>query len=141
MVIVTAGIFEQLLSSGTCGCQGFDLTQGDDYKIVMAELSYAEFFLGSHNEDVQRRVVELICSGNYVNGDIDVVSGGGSTHVVHARCRTSFDQRPSLPYNAGMEVGLSPSRKTLLVPGSKRPKVLSESHEEVNCVLVVENHV
>ena len=78
----------QLLSSGTCGCLGYDLTRGDDYKIVMAELSYAEFFLGSHSEDVQRRVVELICSGTYVTGDIDVVSEEGCTHIVHARCRS-----------------------------------------------------
>ena len=131
----------QLLSSGTCGCLGYDLTRGDDYKIVMAELSYAEFFLGSHSEDVQRRVVELICSGTYVTGDIDVVREEGCTHIVHARWRSSVDPRPSLPYNAGTEVGLSPTRKTLLVPGAKRRKVLGESHEEVSCVLVGENHL
>ena len=83
----------------------------------MAELSYAELILGNYSEDVQRRVVELICSGNYVDGDIDLVSGGGCTHVVHARCRTAFNQRHSLPYNAGTVVGRSPTRKILLVPG------------------------
>ena len=129
------------MSSGTCGCQGYDLTRGDDYKLVMDKLPYAEFFIESYSEDVQRRVVELICSGNYVNGDIDLVSGGGCTHVVHARCRTSFDQRPPLAYNAGTEVGLSPTGKTLLVASAKHREVLGESHEDVSCALVGENHL
>ena len=67
----------------------------------MDQLSYAEFFLGSHSEDVQRRVIELICSRAVVMGEQNMVSGRACTHVVHARCRTSFDQRLSLPYNAG----------------------------------------
>ena len=117
------------MSSGTCGCQGYDLTQGDDYKIIMDQLSYAEFFLGSHSEDVQRRVIELICSRAVVMGEQNMVSGRACTHVVHARCRTSFDQRPSLPDNAGTEAGLYLTQKTFLVPSAKCRVVLVESDE------------
>ena len=94
------------MSSGTCGCQGYDLTQGDDYKIIMDRLPYAEFLIGSHSEDVQRQVVELLCSRVIAMGEQNQVSGGVCTHVAQVRCRASFDQRPSLPYKARTEVGL-----------------------------------
>lgn len=51
------------MSSGTCGCQGYDLTQGDDYQTVMGMLSYVEFYIGGYSEDIQRQVVALICNG------------------------------------------------------------------------------
>lgn len=53
----------QLLSSGTCGCQGYDLTQGDDYIEVMDNLGFVEYYIGDYSEDIQRQVVEILCSG------------------------------------------------------------------------------
>ena len=63
----------QLLSSGTCGCHGYDLTKGDDYKLVIPEFSYLEFYIGEFSEDVQRQVVEALCSGVIALGDMDQV--------------------------------------------------------------------
>ena len=53
----------QVMSSGTCGCLGYDLTQGDDYKTILDMLCFAEFFIGTYSEDIQRQVVEILCSG------------------------------------------------------------------------------
>lgn len=63
--ITPAGFNEntQLMSSGTCGCQGYDLSQGDDFKTIMDLLDYVEYYIGGYSEDVQRQVVEIICSG------------------------------------------------------------------------------
>ena len=105
------------------------MTQGDDYKTVIDLLPYADFFIGHHSEDIQRRVVELICTGVLNYGDQELVSGGGCTHVVHARCLTSFDQQLLLPYIAGTEVALSWTRKTLLVSSTNHREVLDASNE------------
>ena len=61
------------MGSGTCGCLGYDLTQGDDYKTVMTKLDYVEFFIGGFSEDIQRQVVNILCSG--------VVNFGEQAHV------------------------------------------------------------
>ena len=53
----------QLLSSGTCGCLGYDLIRRDDYKTVMGKLAYMSFFLGGFSDDIQRQMAEIICSG------------------------------------------------------------------------------
>lgn len=63
------------MSSGTCGCQGYDLTQGDDYKTVMGMLSYVEFYIGGFSEDIQRQVVEIICNGVTNFGEHSQVTG------------------------------------------------------------------
>ena len=54
------------------------------------------------------------------------VGGGGRTHAIHGRSRVTID--PSAPaYNAGTEqVGISPTRQTLLVPSAKHREVLDE---------------
>ena len=62
------------MGSGTCGCHGYDLTQGDDYKILMEYLPYAELTLEGNSEDIKRQVIELICSGVFIYGDPDQVS-------------------------------------------------------------------
>ena len=62
------------MGSGTCGCQGYDLTQGDDYKTIMDYLPYTEYYLRGNSEDIRRQVIELICSGVSVFGDQDQVS-------------------------------------------------------------------
>ena len=63
------------MASGTCGCQGYDLTQGDDYKTVMDTLVFVEYFIGGFSEDVQRQVVQLICSGVVTFGENSQVTG------------------------------------------------------------------
>lgn len=63
----------QLLSDGTCGCLGYDLTQGDDYKLIIPQLASLEFLIGECTEDVKREVVELICSGVVALGEMDQV--------------------------------------------------------------------
>lgn len=62
------------MSNGTCGCLGYDLTQGDDYQFLIPQLTSLEFLLGECSEDVKREVVELICSGVVALGDMDQVS-------------------------------------------------------------------
>eukprot|EP00904_Undaria_pinnatifida_P007010 jgi/Undpi1/3439/HiC_scaffold_16.g06812.m1 len=61
----------EILSSGTCGCQGYDLTQGDDYKLLISDMEFLEFHIGSFSDDIQRQVVELLCSGVVNLGDMD----------------------------------------------------------------------
>ena len=63
----------KILSSGTCGCQGYDLTQGDDYKLLISDMEFLEFHIGSFSDDIQRQVVELLCSGVVNLGDMDQV--------------------------------------------------------------------
>ena len=72
------------MSSGTCGCQGYDLTQGHDYKTIMDLLSFAEFYIGSYSEDIQRQVIEIICSGVVNYGEHSQVSGGVCADVMQA---------------------------------------------------------
>lgn len=70
------------MSSGICGCHGYDLTQGNDYKTVMALLAYAGFYIGSYSEEIQRQVVELICSGALSYGEQAQVTEGYSKWCV-----------------------------------------------------------
>ncbi|CAM9493178.1 unnamed protein product [Ectocarpus sp. 6 AP-2014] len=53
----------ELLSSGQCGCHGYDLTQGSDYKIVMESMEYLEDLIGDFDDTTQRKVVEALCTG------------------------------------------------------------------------------
>ena len=66
----------QLMASGTCGCQGYDLTQGDDYKIVMDSLVFVEYYIRDFSEDVQREVVSILCSGVVTFGENSQVNRG-----------------------------------------------------------------
>lgn len=68
------GRFMQLLSSGQCGCHGYDLTQGNDYKIVMESLEYLEDLIGDFDDTTQRKVVEALCTA--------VVNFGSHSQVV-----------------------------------------------------------
>ena len=53
---------------------------------------------------------------------------GGVPIIMHGR--TSYDHRPSHPYNVGTEhVGFSPTTHPLLAPNAKRRQVFGESHE------------
>ena len=69
------------MASGTCGCLSYDLTQGDDYKTVMALLAYMEFYIGGYSDDIQRQVVEIICSGVLNFGEHSQVSGLMGLHI------------------------------------------------------------
>lgn len=57
------------MSSGVCGCLDYDLSQGDDYKTVKATMAFLDNKIGDYPEDVQRRVVEHLCSGTMNDGD------------------------------------------------------------------------
>lgn len=63
----------QLLADGTCGCHGYDLTQGDDWKLIIGEFAYLEFYIGKFSEDIQRQVVQSLCNGVIALGDMDQV--------------------------------------------------------------------
>jgi len=54
---------------GVCGCHGYDLTQGEDYKEVMKTMFAIEFFLADFDEDTTRKVVKLFCDGVIGYGD------------------------------------------------------------------------
>lgn len=66
----------QLLKSGTCGCLGYDLTQGYDYKAVLASLAFADYYIEDFSDDVQRQIVEMTCSGVLNYGEQGQVTGG-----------------------------------------------------------------
>lgn len=59
----------QLFASGQCGCQGYDLTQGDDYETIYNRLDLIDELIGSASSDVKRQVVEIICSSTVNDGD------------------------------------------------------------------------
>lgn len=54
---------------GVCGCHGYDLTQGDDYKEVMKTMIHFEDMLGDLDGETIRKVVELFCNGVIGYGD------------------------------------------------------------------------
>ena len=60
----------QILSSGTCGCRGYDLTQGDDYKTLIPYIGFFDYYIGGFSGEIQRQVVELLCSGVVNLGDM-----------------------------------------------------------------------
>ncbi|CAM9780271.1 unnamed protein product [Ectocarpus sp. 12 AP-2014] len=53
----------ELLSSGQCGCHGYDLTQGSDHKIVIESVEYLEDLIGDFDDTTQRKVVGALCTG------------------------------------------------------------------------------
>lgn len=59
----------QVLESGVCGCQGYDLTQGDDYKNIYVSMAFLDDYIGDASDDTKRRVVELLCSNTVNDGD------------------------------------------------------------------------
>lgn len=59
----------QILSSGQCGCTGYDLTQGDDYEEIYDRLTMADDIIGDAEADVKREVVSIICSTTANDGD------------------------------------------------------------------------
>ena len=87
-------------------------------------LSFVEFFVEGYNEDIQRQVVKQICSAVVNYGEQSQVSGGESTHDVHGRIGTSFDQLPSHLYNSWTEV-----ERHCLYQARSACEELGESHE------------
>ena len=63
------GLVLQVLSSGVCGCHGYDLTQGDDFKTIFETMAFMEDYIGDMDDDIKRKVVELLCSSTVVDGD------------------------------------------------------------------------
>lgn len=58
----------QVMSSGQCGCQGFDLSQGDDYTAIFETL-YARDLLIDFDDDTKRQVIQALCTGTVNDGD------------------------------------------------------------------------
>lgn len=59
----------QLFSSGTCGCLGFDLTQGDDYLAILNSMILVPQLLENFDARTQRWVVDRMCSSPLALGD------------------------------------------------------------------------
>ncbi|CAN0161250.1 unnamed protein product [Ectocarpus sp. 4 AP-2014] len=59
----------QVLSSGRCGCHGYDLTQGDDYEEIYHNMAALDKFIGHFDADVKRQVVALYCTTPMNDGD------------------------------------------------------------------------
>lgn len=53
----------QILQSDTCGCRGYDLESGDDYKFVLYHFDELEFLTADLDEDLKREIVKALCSG------------------------------------------------------------------------------
>lgn len=73
----------KIFSSGVCGCQGFDLTQGDDYLKIFHTMAFASEYLADADDDTKREFVSILCSSAINDGDhLQVISRSLS-------CRTS----------------------------------------------------
>lgn len=59
----------QILSTGQCGCLGYDLTQGNDYQDIFDRLTMAESIIGDAADDVKREVTSIICGTPANDGD------------------------------------------------------------------------
>ncbi|CAM9642571.1 unnamed protein product [Ascophyllum nodosum] len=53
----------ELAQNKVCGCHGYNLDEGGDYKFVMERLDFLEFYIGHFDEHTQREVVKGICDG------------------------------------------------------------------------------
>ncbi|CBN79226.1 ortho-aminophenol oxidase [Ectocarpus siliculosus] len=59
----------EVLSSGQCGCQGYDLTQGDDYESIYYNMVDLDDLIGDFDADVKRQVVAALCTTTMNDGD------------------------------------------------------------------------
>lgn len=57
------------MKKGVCGCIGYDLDKGDDFKTVMTTMTFMMDKIGDFDDDTQRQVVRLLCSGIMNDGD------------------------------------------------------------------------
>ncbi|CAN0363328.1 unnamed protein product [Pylaiella littoralis] len=61
---------EEILSSGQCGCQGYDLTQGDDWQTIYYNSTVAfDDVISEYDDDTKRQVVEAVCASTIYVGD------------------------------------------------------------------------
>ncbi|CAM9212040.1 unnamed protein product [Hapterophycus canaliculatus] len=58
-----------VLASGQCGCQGYDLTQGDDYEKIYNTMADMDEIIGDFDSDVKRQVVAALCTTPMNDGD------------------------------------------------------------------------
>lgn len=60
----------QVYARGQCGCLGYDLTQGDDWKTIYYN-STGDFdsYISEYDDDTKRRVIAEICSSTTTNGE------------------------------------------------------------------------
>ena len=59
----------QVLQSGKCGCLDFDLTQGDDYILIMESMVFVSSYVDGYSDDVQRQIIATLCNGVANDGD------------------------------------------------------------------------
>lgn len=59
----------QVMQSGKCGCLDYDLTQGDDYLLIMGTMVFVSSYIDGYSADVQRQVIATLCSGIANDGD------------------------------------------------------------------------
>lgn len=52
-----------------CGCLDYDLTQGDDYLVLMSKIAFLPEYLADFSEDIKRKVVSKLCTGVTNDGD------------------------------------------------------------------------
>jgi len=65
----SSSILLQVLSSGQCGCQGYDLSQGDDYEQIYNSMTEMSNLIGDFDVDTKRQVVAALCSTPMNDGD------------------------------------------------------------------------
>lgn len=79
--------FRQVLSSGVCGCQGYDLSQGDDYLTIFDRLDEMNDLVGDFDADIQRRVVAALCTTPMNDGDhLQARKGGARVCLFSGQC-------------------------------------------------------
>ncbi|CAM9241469.1 unnamed protein product [Ectocarpus sp. 12 AP-2014] len=61
---------DELFSTGKCGCLGYDLSQGDDWKTIYTN-SIVDFdaVIGDFDDDTKRQVLAALCVSTMFDGD------------------------------------------------------------------------
>ncbi|CAM9760402.1 unnamed protein product [Ectocarpus sp. 12 AP-2014] len=61
---------DELFSSGKCGCLGYDLSQGDDWKAIYANPTLKfDDFISDYDDETKRQVVAAVCASAIYDGD------------------------------------------------------------------------
>lgn len=69
VVLLSPACAAQVVSSGMCGCLGYDLTQGDDYETIFNNMVLMDEVIGDADADTKRQVVAAMCSTTINDGD------------------------------------------------------------------------
>ena len=59
----------KIFATGVCGCQDYDLTQGDDYLKIFRTMAFMDEYMKDTDDDTKRELVSILCSSTINDGD------------------------------------------------------------------------